>query len=104
MTKTVIVCDICGKQITVDERVCLKRKAGKRGGEMNVDFCKSCMGEVEAFCNHRHPANMFEQEVGADIADDALSDHEFRQKVRNSLVKYRKEMVEIREGGADGGR
>lgn len=46
MTKTVILCDCCGREITVNERIYLKRRAGKHGGEMNCDMCNSCWERI----------------------------------------------------------
>lgn len=49
MTKTMIVCDFCGKMVTPEERIYLKHKPqGRDRHECNFDMCSSCWDRIQS--------------------------------------------------------
>ena len=41
-TKTIVLCDICGRETPLDERIRVKRRDGAHRFETGVDMCADC--------------------------------------------------------------
>lgn len=100
MTKTIIVCDVCGRETSVDDRVALKKRVGRRGGELNCDMCRTCFDRITRELKGATPSReaLFIEAVkaavelhsngpvGTQTAFDI--DREFHRAVYNALDAY----------------
>ena len=108
MTKTIILCDVCGREVSVDERIALKKRVGRRGGELNCDMCRTCFDRISSDLKSGRPGHedvfiatvraaveKHTYDMGkADATKTADLDSAFYNTVYNALVAYDNALIE----------